>query len=249
MSRTTSGGGGPTEAASAEVTAKVERRAATLVAGAVAGILFAVLFGVSVTIISGTMTDVTDDSGAWLELSSGAFRFAIALVPFAGLFFLWFIAVARERLGRFEDQFFSTVFFGSGLLFLGMIFAAAASAAAIAAAYVKAPSAFAASSTYLYARQITAQIFNVYALRMAAVFLMSQATLWLRTGVMPRWLALLTFVVALVLLFVVTQASWVILIFPGWVLLVSVYILVTHLTGPRPAARAQVSSPRDEAGS
>jgi hypothetical protein len=238
--------GGPTEAASAEVTAKVERRAATPVAGALAGILFAVLFGVSVTIISGTMTAVADDSGAWLELSSGAFRFAIGLVPFAGLFFLWFVAVARERLGRFEDQFFSTVFLGSGLLFLGMVFAAAASAAAIAAAYAKAPTAFAGSSTYLYAREIVAQVFNVYALRMAAVFLISQATLWLRTGVMPRWLALLTFVVALVLLFVVTQASWVILVFPGWVFLVSVYILVTRLTGPRPAARAQVLSTRDE---
>jgi len=232
------GAGGPTEATSSEVTAKVERRAATPVAGAVAGILFALLFGVSVTIISGTMTDVTLDSGARPELSSGAFRIAIGLVPFAGLFFLWFVAVARERLGRFEDQFFSTVFLGSGLLFLGMVFAAAASGAAIAAAYAKAPVEFAGSNTYLYAREIVAQIFNVYALRMAAVFLISQATLWLRTGVMPRWMALLTFVVALVLLFVVTQASWVILIFPGWVLLVSVFILVTHLTGPRPAARA-----------
>ena len=71
-----------------------------------------------------------------------------------------------------------------------MMFAAAASAGAIAAVYAKAPTEFAASNTYLYARQIVAQIFNVYALRMAAVFLISQATLWMRTGVMPRWLAL-----------------------------------------------------------
>ena len=48
---------------------------------------------------------------------------------------------------------------------------------------------------------------------------------------MPRWMALLTYVIALVLLFVVTQASWVILVFPSWVFLVSVYILVAHLTG------------------
>ena len=95
---------------------------------------------------------------------------------------------------------------------------------------------FIASSTYLYARQIVAQIFTVYAVRMAAVFLLSQATLWLRTGVMPRWMALLTYVVALVLLFIFTHASWVVLVFPGWVFLVSVYILVTHLAGGRPAA-------------
>jgi len=65
---------------------------------------------------------------------------------------------------------------------------------------------------------------------MAAVFLISQATLWLRTGVMPRWLALPTHGVALVLLFVVSQSTWVVLIFPAWVLLVSVYILIAHFT-------------------
>ena len=54
---------------------------------------------------------------------------------------------------------------------------------------------------------MVAQVFNVYALRMAAVFLISQATLWLRTGVMPRWLALPTYAVALVLLFIVVAVD------------------------------------------
>jgi hypothetical protein len=242
------GAGGQTEAALAGVTVKVERRAATPIAGAFAGILFAIFFAVSIMIISGTMADVAHDTGAWLELGAGPFRFAISLIPFAGLFFLWFIAVARERLGRFEDQFFSTVFLGSGLLFLAMMFGAAASAGAIAAVYAKAPTEFAASNTYLYARQIVAQIFNVYALRMAAVFLISQATLWLRTGVMPRWMALLTYVVALVLLFVVTQASWVILVFPSWVFLVSVYILVTNLSGRRTATPDDAPATGEHAG-
>jgi hypothetical protein len=217
-----------------DTTAKVERRAATPVAGAIAGILFAVLFGVSVMVIRSSMADLERGTGAWPESTLHQLRFAIGLVPFAGLFFLWFIAVARERLGRFEDQFFATVFLGSGLLFLAMMFAAAASAAAIAASYTKAAEGFATSTTYTYARQVIGQIFNVYALRMAAVFLISQATLWLRTGVMPKVMAWLTFAVAVVLLFVVTEADWVILVFPAWVLLVSVYILVTHLAGGRP---------------
>ena len=137
--------------------------------------------------------------------------------------------MARERLGRFEDQFFATVFLGSGLLFLALMFAAAASAGAIVATYARDPVGFADSSTYLFARQTVAQIFGVYALRMAAVFLISQATLWLRTCVMPRWMAFLTFPVALVLLFIVTEVTWIMLVFPGWVLLVSVYILVVSL--------------------
>ena len=48
---------------------------------------------------------------------------------------------------------------------------------------------------------------------------------------MPRWLALPMYAVALVLLFIVSQSTWVVLIFPAWVLIVSVYILVAHLTG------------------
>ena len=61
-----------------------------------------------------------------------------------------------------------------------------------------------------------------------AIFQLSQASLWLRTGVMPRWMALITIVVALLLLFVFTQSWWVVLVFPAWVLLVSVYILIAQ---------------------
>jgi hypothetical protein len=210
------------------VSAKVARRAATPVAGAVAGIIFAVLFSVSMTILRQTVGDTAQDSGAWLTEDTGRFVFALTLVPFAGIAFLWFIAVARARLGRFEDQFFSTVFIGSGLLFLAMVFAGAASAGAIVAAANDDPAGFAASTTYAYARQAVAQIMTLYALRMAAVFLLSQATLWMRTRVMPRWMALITFPIALVLLFVFSQSFWVVLVFPAWVLLVSVYILIAR---------------------
>jgi hypothetical protein len=208
------------------------RRATTPIAGSIAGILFAILFGTSVLIIRMSVVDLAANPGTWVETGEPKLRFAVTLIPFAGLFFLWFIAVARERLGRHEDQFFATVFLGSGLLFIAMMFAAAASAGAVVAAIGKASSSsagFATSTTYVFARGFIAQIFNVYAIRMAAVFLASQATLWLRTSVMPRWMTYITYVVALVLLFVATQAYWVILVFPAWVFLVSCYILVTRL--------------------
>lgn len=209
--------------------AEVERRAATPIAGSIAGILFAVTFSISIGTIIVTMSDLSQDTGAWLETGASQLKFALRLVPFAGLFFLWFMAVVRERLGRLEDQFFSTIFFGSGLLFLAMVFSAAGSAGAIVATYSRDPVGFASSSTYVYARQTVAQVFSIYALRMAAIFLISQGTLWLKTKVMPRWMALITYAVALVLLFILTQSLWVILLFPAWVMLVSVYILLTHL--------------------
>ncbi len=217
-------------------TVAVDRRATTPIAGAIAGILFAALFGTSVIIIMRSAGSVAKDTGAWLESGAGLFKFALGLLPFAGLFFLWFIAVVRQHLGRFEDQFFSTVFLGSGLLFLAMVFSAAAAGGAIVAAYAKDPSSFAGSTTYVYARHVIAQVFGVYALRMAAIFIISQSTLWLRTAVMPRWLVILSYAVAIVLLFVVTQSMWVVLVFPGWVLLVSVYILVVSLRRLAPEA-------------
>ncbi len=86
--------------------------------------------------------------------------------------------------------------------------------------------AFAGSQTALYAQFAFSQLIGVYALRMAAVFLICQATAWLRHGLMPKWLALATYLVALVLLFVVGVQAWALLVFPVGVFLVSAYLLV-----------------------
>jgi hypothetical protein len=209
-----------------ERTEAVDARATSPVAGAIAGILFAVLFSTAVLLMVGSVSALATDTGAWLESGAREFRIGVGLLPFAGIFFLWFIAVARQHIGQHEDQFFATVFLGSGLLFLAMIFTAASAAGAIVASYARDAVGFGGSSTYLFARQLFAEIFNVYALRMAAVFVLSQATIWMRTGVMPRWLAFVSYAVALVLLFVVSKATVVVLIFPAWVFLVSSYILV-----------------------
>ena len=60
------------------------------------------------------------------ESSRRLIRWALQLVPFAGIAFLWFIGVVRDQLGDVEDRLFSTVFLGSGLLFLAMLFAGGA---------------------------------------------------------------------------------------------------------------------------
>jgi hypothetical protein len=215
--------------ASPEVTtAKVVRRAITPVAGAVAGIAFAVLFTISVVLLHTTAGAASTDTGAWLADDTASVKLALALLPFAGLGFIWYMAGSRERLGRREDQFFSTVFIASGTLFLAMVFAAAAGAAAIVAAAADDPTAFAASETYHYARQAVGQFLSIFAVRMAAIVLLSQAVLWLRTRVMPRWMAFLAILGFLFLMFVYSQAFWLGLVFPVWVLLVCVYTLIAQ---------------------
>ncbi len=72
------------------------------------------------------------------------------------------------------------------------------------------------------------QIIGNYFLRMAAVYMLSIGTLWTRTGVVPRWLVIVTYAVGLgFLLFagILREARF---IFPVWVLLVSIYILVLN---------------------
>src|SRR5438067_6766925 len=97
-------------------------------AAALAGVAFSVLMSVSLVLVRLAAPASQTHTGVWLTDPSrrNALRFAIQLAPFAGIAFLWFIGVIRNRLGALEDQFFSTVFLGSGLLFVASLFASAA---------------------------------------------------------------------------------------------------------------------------
>ena len=84
------------------------------------------------------------------------------------------------------------------------------------------------SGVFVYGREVLFQVINVYAIRMAGVFMLSLGTIWLRTGLMHRGWALVTYALALLLLVSIGFSLWVTLIFPGWVLAVSVYFLIRN---------------------
>ncbi len=197
-------------------------------AAAIAGIIFGVLLIVFYTIINLNVPAVPDDTGAWLETSVGPISVALTLVPFAGIAFLWFMGVVRDRLGLLEDQFFSTLFFGSGLLYLAMIFSGAAIAGGTLTAYAFDPAIVTDGGVYLFARAVMYRINNVYAIRMAGMFMFVLATIWLRTEILPRWLAFITYALALLLLISVGFSPWMTTIFPMWVLITSAYILILN---------------------
>jgi len=150
----------------------------------------------------------------------------------------------RARLGAYEDQLFSTVFLGSGLLFLAMLFASSALAGGIIIASGADQAGQGEAGAYAFARAVTFLTMNTYAMRMAGLFMISTSTIFVRTGVMPRWMALLGYVLALILLLTITSFSWISLVFPLWVLMISVYILIENLGGngealPLPAQRQE----------
>jgi len=198
-------------------------------AAAIAGILFAVLFGGSVVLVRLSVPADPGEGGRWLQESAGAVSWALSLLPFAGIAFLWFMGVVRDRIGHLEDQFLSTVFFGSGLLFLAMTFVSAALAGGALASYAINPGKLIDSGTYTLVRAVMFRVANVYAFRMASVFMISLGTIWVRTRVMPRWLAGLTYVLAVALLLSTSSSLWLTLVFPAWVCTVSVYILISNL--------------------
>ena len=201
------------------------KRLTTPRAAAIAGILFAVLFSVSVVLLRLAVPAELEGGLDWVVQGRQRISIALALVPFAGIAFLWFVGVVRDRLGDLEDQFFSTLLFGSGLLFIAMIFTSMAIAGGILASAAAADQPVNADIVR-FGRAIMVQISNIYALRMAGIFMTSLGTIWLRTGSMPRWLAVLTFLLAIALLLIYNLNLWVALIFPSWVFLVSVYILI-----------------------
>jgi hypothetical protein len=195
-------------------------------AAALAGVLFALLFAAVLILIRIKLPEGAGDSTQWLISERGGILTAAEPMPFAGISFLWFIAVVRDGFGSYEDRFFSSVFLGSGLLFLAMMFVSTAVAAALVASNGGVTDPAAHAEVIAFGKMVVVSGCKTYAIRMAAVFMLSLATIWLKTGLMPRWLVVVSYLVAVALLIASDVSMWLTLAFPTWVLIVSVLILL-----------------------
>ena len=197
-------------------------------AAAIAGLLFSFLLLTAFVLLRLSVPADPQEPGAWLSTNSGPVALAMNLVPFAGIAFLWFIGVLRDRLGQLEDRFFATVFFGSGLLFLGALFLASATVGGILIAFAAKPQELIDSATFYFARATVYAMMNIYVIKMACVFMITTSTIALYTTIAPRWLAILGYVLAAPLLFGSYFVSWSFAVFPLWVFLLSVSILADN---------------------
>ena len=194
-------------------------------AAALAGVLFALVFGTAIILIRVSLPEGAEPGSQWLEAGGPKIRLAAELMPFAGICFLWFIGVVRSNLGQLEDRFFTTVALGSGLLFLAMMFGSSAVGAALASAQHWLDVSMAGSDADVFGQMLQLKLSKTYAVRMAAVFMMSLATIWLRTGLMPRWLAIVSYLAGVTLIVGADVTMWLTLVFPAWVLIVSGLLL------------------------
>ena len=198
---------------------------------AVAGIIFAVFLITALVLLRVSVPAHPEVAGAWLTDSRrrAAVAIALNLVPFAGIAFLWFIGVLRDRIGEREDRLFATVFLGSGLLFVGMLFVGAA----VAGATIASSSALPSADVLTLNRNLTGSLLNVYSMRMAAVFTLTTVNIARRTAIVSRWLVLAGLACALILLVGIGISPWVELLFPAWILALSLDVLIA---GPPPSA-------------
>jgi hypothetical protein len=191
---------------------------------AIAGLLFSVLLIVSLGIIRMALPDISVEERIVKSGFEHAIGLALNLVPFAGIAFLWFLGVLRNRLGAAEDQFFATVFLGSGLLFVASLFGSAAVAGAVLVHSARSTQEIG-SGIYYFAQEVSHAFLNVFAVKMAGVFIFSTCTIALRTAIFPRWIAFLGFACGLALLLIISNWLWIVLLFPIWTTVVSVYLL------------------------
>ena len=191
-------------------------------AAGVAGIMFAVLFIASVLAIRSfvepestgllaTVGDVVGDDVSFVPAY---------LVPFSGIAFLWFVGAVRDRIGIYEDRFFASVFLGSAVVFVAMLFAAGSVVAGLLT--LAEPT----SATTALGQSIARGMFYLYGAKSAGVFTLVASMIILRIGAASRWAALVGLAIGAVLLLSGDLFDMAILLFPVWVALISILILV-----------------------
>ena len=108
-----------------------------------------------------------------------------------------------------------------------MLFVAAAVVGAMLVAFKDDPAAFG-SPMFRFARTFSYNLVNVYMVRMAGVFMISTSTVAVSTHFAPRWLTALGYLLAVLLLLGSPFLRWSFVLFPLWVLLLSVQILTSR---------------------
>lgn len=231
---------GATASATSPTSAR-PRRARSIEAAAVAGVVYGVLTLIALSLFNRSprlsleeeqITAWYDDPGNRSSLLLG-----LNLAAVSSIAFLWFVAVIRRRIGDREDRFFSTVFFGSAIAYVVTWLLAAAMVAAPAVAVTLLDAATISPASATLAGGEAAAVLLVVAPRLQAVFVLSTTTIVLRTGVLPRWFAMLGYAVGAVLMLVPVISRPIGVTFPIWVLATSVALLFA-----RPPATASGST-------
>jgi hypothetical protein len=200
---------------------------------ALSGIAFAVLFVVALVLVHrtpGLAVPDSDYTNFYRDNNGGDLVTAgLYIVPFAGIAFLWYVAATRTLVltpTNTASDIPRWLQLGSGVVFVAMLFVGTALVGAVSLLTVF-------SSTPLpppdVARALSSAGYGVvfvYGVRAAGMFLITTTTLARSGGLLSTWLAIVSYVAGAFLLISTTFHPAVLLVFPGWVVLMSVVALV-----------------------
>jgi hypothetical protein len=178
------------------------------------------------------------------------------VVPFCGVAFLWQMSTTRTLIGalpRSSPELQRWLHLASGVLFVCMLFAGSAAVGAVALLTVFSTAALPPPDV---ARALTAvgyALVFVFGVRAAGIYMISTTTLARTVGLLPRWMAVLSYLAAAFLLVSTTFHPAILLVLPAWVLLFSVVVLLgagrrrrsttTPPAGPGPAGDGSETAP------
>jgi hypothetical protein len=208
---------------------------------AISGLVFAVLFVAALVFVHRAPTLGDPDTTYAAFYANGGDQLFVAvglyLVPFAGIAFLWHMTAMRDVLNTLTPTP-SAMAHGlnllAGILFVTLLFAgtAAVGATAFGVYFGHAPVEDPAT-----ARALTAVGYGlvfVFAVRGAGMFALTTTTLLRNAGVLPKIPAVVAYLLAVFLLLAVTNNPIAVLVFPAWVVLISIFLLrhARHAAAP-----------------
>ena len=224
----------PSGAPAPPTTARLWRtRLRSIEAAAIAGVICAVGWSIGLRgLLAAPSVDASDQEIIRYYADPPPGLYTLVLLQFiviGTIAFLWFIGVVRARLGEGEPKLFGTVFQGGAILMAGVVLAGTAAIAApavLAEVGGRIPDPGAASMT----RALAVTLLSVFAPRVATLVVFSTAALGRATGALPRWLVWLSYAVGVFEFVNVTVAPTTVYVFPAWIALVSVVLLIRRST-------------------
>jgi hypothetical protein len=198
-----------------------------------------VLFGLAFVLVRQAPGLDGSDATYTAFYSAGAGGAVVSLglyvVPFAGIACLWHMTATRTLLQVLRPGSWAEIphwlHLASGVLFVAMLFigTAAVGAVALQTAYSSAP-----LPSPDVARALTAvgyTVVFVYGVRAAGMYMIATTGLVRSAGLLNRAAAVLSYLAATFLLVSTTFHPAILLVFPAWVLLLSIMLLVRPPTG------------------
>jgi hypothetical protein len=158
------------------------------------------------------------------------------LIPFAAIAFLWFFTALRMWISATAPRvnvLLSNVQLASGIIYTTLMLAAGGSLSVMAVSVELSNAAV----DPMLARQFPqygSSLLLVFAMRMAAMFVLTTTNLGRISGILPRWFIYVGFVVSVALLLTASLSSWFVLVFPVWIIAFCVILIDRVRRIPRP---------------